>query len=98
MSVNRKTNRDHAKKTTRSMVEEEVIASELEALLTPAITAQENYYRQLGLRDRILNLPLMVAAVLTLLWRDVAGVREVTSPTLMRSGYSVGFQDNPAIA
>ena len=37
----------------------------LEALLTPAITAQENYYRQLGLRDRILNLPLMVAAVLT---------------------------------
>ncbi len=56
------------------MVEEEVIASQLEALLTPVITAQENFYRQLGLRDRILNLPLMVAAVLTLLWRDVAGV------------------------
>jgi hypothetical protein len=47
------------------MVEDEVVASHLEALLTPAITAQENYYRQLGLRDRILNLPLMVAAVLT---------------------------------
>ena len=28
------------------MVEDEVIASQLEALLTPAITAQENYYRQ----------------------------------------------------
>jgi hypothetical protein len=41
------------------MVEDEVIASQLEALLTPAITAQENYYRQLGLRDRILNLPLI---------------------------------------
>ncbi len=67
MSNNRKLNRDHAKKTQRPMAEDEVIANQLEALLTPAITAQENYYRQLGLRDRILNLPLMVAAVLTLL-------------------------------
>lgn len=70
MSKSKKLNRDHAKKTQRPMVEDEVIANQLEALLTPAITAQENYYRQLGLRDRILNLPLMVAAVLTLLWRD----------------------------
>jgi hypothetical protein len=68
------------------MLEDEVIASQLEALLTPAITAQENYYRQLGLRDRILNLPLMVAAVLTLLWRDVAGVRELTR-MLAREGF-----------
>jgi hypothetical protein len=68
------------------MMEEEVIASQLEALLTPAITAQENYYRQLGLRDRILNLPLMVAAVLTLLWRDVAGVTELTR-MLAREGF-----------
>uniref|UniRef100_A0A0C1R257 Uncharacterized protein n=1 Tax=Tolypothrix bouteillei VB521301 TaxID=1479485 RepID=A0A0C1R257_9CYAN len=52
------------------MVEDEVIAFQLEQLLTPAIITQENYYRQLGLRDRILNLPLMVAAVLTLLWRE----------------------------
>ena len=35
-----------------------MIASQLEALLTPAITRKENYYRQLGLRDRILNFPL----------------------------------------
>ena len=35
-----------------------MIASQLEALLTPAITRQENYYRQLELRDRILNLLL----------------------------------------
>ena len=32
------------------MVEEEVIANQLETLLTPAITNQENYYRQF---DRI---------------------------------------------
>ncbi len=47
------------------MVEDEVLANQLETLLTPALAAQENYDRQLGLRDRILNLPLMVAAVLT---------------------------------
>ncbi len=86
MSRTRRTNRDHAKKTQRPMVEDEAIASQLEALVKPAITAQENYYRQLGLRDRILNLPLMVAAVLTLLWRDVAGVRELTR-MLAREGF-----------
>ncbi|MGH8001120.1 MAG: IS4 family transposase [Brasilonema sp.] len=68
------------------MVEDEVIAQQLEALVTPAITRQENYYRQLGLRDRILNLPLMVAAVLTLLWRDVAGTTELTR-MLAREGF-----------
>jgi hypothetical protein len=68
------------------MVEDEVIAEQLEALVTPAITRQENYYRQLGLRDRILNLPLMVAAVLTLLWRDVAGVTELAR-MLSREGF-----------
>ncbi|MUH00091.1 IS4 family transposase [Scytonema sp. UIC 10036] len=68
------------------MVEDEVIAEQLSALLTPAITSQENYYRNLGLRSRILNLPLMVAAVLTLLWRDVAGVTELTR-MLAREGF-----------
>lgn len=81
-----RSNRDHAKKKHRPMVEDEAIASQLEALLTPAITSQENYYRQLGLRDRILNLPLMVAAVLTLLWRDVAGITELTR-MLAREGF-----------
>ncbi len=63
-----------------------MIASQLEALLTPAITNQENYYRQLGLRDLILNFPFMVAAVLTLLWRDIAGVTELTR-ILAREGF-----------
>lgn len=86
MGACRKTNRDHAKKTQRPMPEDEAIAEQLEALLTPVITAQENYCRKLGLRDRILNLPLMVAAVLTLLWRDVAGVTELTR-MLAREGF-----------
>jgi hypothetical protein len=36
------------------------------------------YYRQLGMRSRILTLPLMVAAILTLLWRQVPSVNELT--------------------
>jgi hypothetical protein len=65
-----------------------MFAEQLERLLTPVITNQENYYRKLGLRlrERILNLPLMMAAVLTLLWGDVAGVREVTR-MLARDGF-----------
>ena len=82
----RKTNRDHAKQQQRPAVEEELIAAELEALLTPAMLAQSSYYRQLGMRQRILNLPLMVAAVLTLLWRQVPGVRELVR-ILEREGF-----------
>lgn len=59
-------------------VDNEEVESRLEALLTPVVWQQMAYYRQLGLRDRILNLPLMVALVLTLLWRQVPSVRELT--------------------
>ena len=101
MPKKRTTNRDHAclvrfhgeetsperirKRQQRPMMEDEVVAAQLEQLVTPAVLAQEKYYRQLGMRDRILNLPLMVAAVLTLIWRDVAGVREL-SRILAREG------------
>lgn len=70
--------RYHAGKKNRPQLENEAITSRVENLLTPAIAAQKSYYRQLELRDRILKLPLMVVAVLTLLWREVAGVRELT--------------------
>jgi len=86
MNRRRKMNRDHAKKMHRPMVEHQVVAEQLEALLTPAITAQENSYHQLALRDRILNLPFMVAGVLTLLWSDVAGVTALTK-MLAREGF-----------
>ena len=86
MPKKRTTNRDHAKRHQRPMMEDEEIAAQLEQLVTPAVVAQEKYYRQLGMRDRILNLPLMVAAVLTLIWRDVAGVREL-GRILAREGF-----------
>ena len=77
MSKSKRLNRDHGKKTQRPMVEDRVIAEHLTALLTPTITSQSRFFRELGLRERILTLPLMVAAVLTLLWRDVPGVTEL---------------------
>ena len=77
MSKSKRLNRDHAKKTHRPMVEDRVIAEHLTALLTPTIKSQSRHFRELGLRERILTLPLMVAAVLTLLWRDVPGVSEL---------------------
>ena len=71
------------------MVEDEVIAEQLERLLTPAITNQENYYRKLGLRERILNLPLMMAAVLTL--RSARRSRgERTDQNLSQRRFSLG--------
>jgi hypothetical protein len=68
------------------MIEDEAIAGQLEDLLSEAIANQRKYCRQLGLRDIILTLPLMVAAVLTMLCPDVAGVRELTR-ILDREGF-----------
>ena len=71
-------NPDHVQRHNTPRHNNEAIAHHLEALLTPAIFSQQAYYRQLGLRNRLLNLSLMVAAVLTLLWRQVPSVQELT--------------------
>ena len=55
----------------------EAIEKRLEELVLPAILGQASYYRELGMRSRILSLPLMVAAVLTILWRQVPSVHEL---------------------
>jgi hypothetical protein len=73
-----KRNSDHVQRHNTPTINNQAIANQLKALLTPVIANQQKYYKQLGLRDRILNLSLMVAAVLTLLWRQVPGVQELT--------------------
>lgn len=78
MPKRQKQNSDHTHKHNAPTIDNEVISQQLKALLTPAIFAQEKYYKQLGLRDRIINLSMMVASVLTLLWRQVPGVQELT--------------------
>jgi len=74
----RKRNPDHVRPRNRPSAKDEVIEKQFEKLLSTAVFGQESYYRSLGLRSRILNLPLMVAAVLTLLWREVPSVCELT--------------------
>lgn len=49
----------------------------LTAVIHPATLAQLDHYRQLGLRERVLTLPVMVALVVTMLWRQIASVCEL---------------------
>lgn len=78
MAKHTKGNPDHRRARQQPAVEDKVIAAELEQLLSPLVYNQMSYYRQLGMRERILGLPLMVAAVLTLLWRQVPSVNELS--------------------
>jgi hypothetical protein len=78
MATKKQRNPDHVRPRHKPGPSNEVIEAQLTELLTPAVYSQLAYYRQLGLRSRILGLPLMVAAVLTLLWRQVPSARELT--------------------
>jgi len=55
---------------------DEVTAARIEEIVHPATLAQLSYYHQLGLRERTLTLPLMVALVLSLVWRQFSSVSE----------------------
>ena len=46
-------------------------------LVKPAVYTQLAFYQQLGLRERILTLPVVMALLLTLLWRQVGSVCEL---------------------
>jgi len=78
MAKRKRRNADHARRRNVPGPDNEVIEAQLSELVSPAVANQLAYYRQLGLRSRILNLPLMVAAVLTMLWRQVPSVHELT--------------------
>ena len=77
MSHSQKSIRDHARNRTHPNVNNEAISQQLEDLVKPCVYQQLAYYRSLGMRARILSLPLMLAAVLTLVWRQVPSVREL---------------------
>lgn len=81
--VKRPRNADHGRRKNAPAPSNEVIEERLKSLLTPAVLGQQGYARLLGLRERILSFPVMVAAVLTLLWRQVPSVCEL-SRTLAR--------------
>jgi hypothetical protein len=67
--------RDQTKRPTAAPPDERVEAL-LAEVIQPATFSQVAHFHQLGLRERILTLPVMVAFVLSLLWRHIASVRE----------------------
>jgi hypothetical protein len=69
--------RDHARERHQPHIEVDEIAEQMEHLVSPAILSQRDYYHQLGLRSRILTLPVMIAALLSMVWRNVPSVREL---------------------
>ena len=70
-------NPDHIRNRQVPAPSTEAVNQHLQTLLSPLVYSQQAYYRSLGMRDRILTLPLMVAALVTLLWRQVPSVREL---------------------
>jgi hypothetical protein len=54
------------------------VSARLSELLHPATLAQLAHFRALGLRARLLTLPVMVAVVLTMIWRQIGSVCELT--------------------
>jgi hypothetical protein len=68
--------RDHARPRGVPAPTCDAIETHLAELIQPAIFAQQEAYRQLGLRERVLALPAIVAIVLTIIWRHVPAVSE----------------------
>src|SRR5690242_1836502 len=76
--------RDRSKRPTVAAPDEAVV-EELTALIHRAVYAQVAAYQDLGLRHRILTLPVMVAFVLSLIWRQIGSVSEAVR-VLQREG------------
>lgn len=55
---------------------DEETVQRIREVIHPATLAQAEYYQQLGLRERTLTLPIMVAIVISLVWRQFASVSE----------------------
>src|SRR5688500_1757350 len=68
--------RDHARPRTPPAPTSAAIDAHLTDLIQPAVFAQQDAYRRLGLRERVPALPAVVAIVLTIVWRQVPAVRE----------------------
>ena len=69
--------RDRSKRPTVAPSAPQVEAH-LTDLIQPATFAQVASFQALGLRERILTLPVMVAFVLSLIWRHLGSVAEAT--------------------
>ena len=68
--------RDRTKRPISAPTDEQM-AARLTEIVYPATLGQLNYYHQLGLRSRTLTLPVMVALMLSMVWRQISGVCEM---------------------
>jgi hypothetical protein len=64
----------------------EIVEEQLAEVVQPALYAQIAAYQAMGLRHRILTLPVMVAFVLSLIWRQIGSAREAVR-TLNEEGF-----------
>ncbi|HEY5572585.1 MAG TPA: IS4 family transposase [Anaerolineales bacterium] len=76
--------RDRSKRPTTAPPDEEVQAL-LTEVVHPATYTQMASYAAMGMRQRILTLPVMVAFVLSLIWRQIGSVSEAVR-VLKRQG------------
>ncbi len=70
-------NRDHARPRNQPNPSDPEVEARLTELVSPLTYALVNQYHGLGLRERILTLPVMTAMVLTMIWRQVPAVSEL---------------------
>jgi hypothetical protein len=79
--------RDHARPRTAPAPTAPAIDARLRELIQPATYAAAILYQQRGLRARVLTLPIMVALVLTMIWRQIPSasllVREIARTSLL---------------
>ena len=68
-------NPDHARRTQAPAFQDPELEARLDELVGPAVFAQLAHYQRLGMRERILSLPVMTSLVLTMMWRNVPSVR-----------------------
>ena len=66
--------RDHARPRNAPAPSNAAVEARLAELISPAIYALTDHYHCLGLRWRILNLPVMIGAILAMIWRQVPSV------------------------
>jgi hypothetical protein len=69
--------RDHARPRQTPRPSDAVVEARLTELVAPATYALLDHDHRLGLRERILTLPVTVALVLTMVWRQVPSISEL---------------------
>jgi hypothetical protein len=68
--------RDRSKRQNVGPPDEKVVG-ELAEIIHPITLAEVAHYHQLGLRERVLTLPIMVSLVLSMIWRQIGQVTEL---------------------